>query len=287
MIHEGRADQKDHPAIFVFDADGKFIRAFGKEFQGGGHGLEYRHEANGEFLYVTAYQHLHTFAKLDLAGEVVWSHSAPMEAKCFAPGEADRTENAWGRDRFHPTNTAFLPDGTVVLADGYGSYRMHTYTPAGEWQACFGGAGKADGQFDLPHGVWVDNRQPNEPLIVVADRLNARLQWFTPTGEHVSTLGGFILPANVDTHEDLMLVPDLSARVTLLDGDNKIIAHLGDDPEWMAKVMADGFPVRGNPQDWPVGKFIHPHDACFAKNGDIFVAEWVNTGRISKLTRLS
>ncbi|MFP6752494.1 MAG: hypothetical protein VB855_12510, partial [Pirellulaceae bacterium] len=36
VIHEGRADQKDHPSIFVFDRRGRFIRAFGSQFQGGG-----------------------------------------------------------------------------------------------------------------------------------------------------------------------------------------------------------------------------------------------------------
>ena len=40
VIHEGHKDRKDHPAIFVFDPTGKFIRAFGSEFQGGGHGIE-------------------------------------------------------------------------------------------------------------------------------------------------------------------------------------------------------------------------------------------------------
>ena len=30
VIHEGREDMKDHPSIFVFDAQGKFIRAFGE-----------------------------------------------------------------------------------------------------------------------------------------------------------------------------------------------------------------------------------------------------------------
>src|SRR5438270_11438339 len=40
IIHEGRENLKDHPAIFVFDAHGKFIRAFGSQFQGGCHGLE-------------------------------------------------------------------------------------------------------------------------------------------------------------------------------------------------------------------------------------------------------
>jgi hypothetical protein len=35
VIHEGRANLKDHPSIFVFDENGKFIRAFGNQFQGG------------------------------------------------------------------------------------------------------------------------------------------------------------------------------------------------------------------------------------------------------------
>ena len=39
VIHEGRENLKDHPSIFVFDSEGKFIRAFGQQFQGGGHGI--------------------------------------------------------------------------------------------------------------------------------------------------------------------------------------------------------------------------------------------------------
>ena len=66
VIHEGRADQKDHPSIFVFDPDGKYMRSFGSQFQGGGHGIEIREEGRHEFLYVCAYQHLKTFAKMDL-----------------------------------------------------------------------------------------------------------------------------------------------------------------------------------------------------------------------------
>ena len=80
VIHEGHEDKADHPSIFVFDADGKYIRSFGNQFQGGGHGLEVRDEDGQEFLYVTAYQHLKTFAKLDLNGETVWQKFAPMDA---------------------------------------------------------------------------------------------------------------------------------------------------------------------------------------------------------------
>ena len=45
--------------------------------------------------------------------------------------------------------------------------------------------------------------------------------------------------------------------------------------------------LRGQPDKWLPGQFVHPHDACFAPNGDIFVAEWVGTGRITKLERVN
>ena len=37
------------------------------------------------------------------------------------------------------------------------------------------------------------------------------------------------------------------------------------------KVMKDG--IRAHPEQWPAGKFIHPHDACFDAEGNIFIAE--------------
>ena len=52
VIHEGHVNKKDHPSIFVFDQKGKFIRAFGNQFQGGGHGIEVRTEGKEQFLYV-------------------------------------------------------------------------------------------------------------------------------------------------------------------------------------------------------------------------------------------
>lgn len=287
VIHEGRADQPDHPAIFVFDKAGKYVRSFGKQLQGGGHGLEVRDEGGQEFLYVTAYQHLKFFSKLDLNGEVVWEKRAPMESQRYADGEDARPEKVWGRDRFMPTNFAFHPDGGFYVADGYGAWCIHRYDNAGKWLSSFGSPGKEDGQFQLPHGVWIDDRPGGEPSVVVADRVNARLQWFSLEGEHQRTLDGFILPANVDVQGELMLVPDLSSRVTLLDRENKVIAHLGEDPEWTKAMTDSKGQMRQHPDCWRAGRFVHPHDACFAADGSIFVAEWVATGRITKLQRLA
>ena len=289
VIHEGRENLKGHPSIFVFDPRGKFVRAFGKQFQGGGHGLEVRTEGREQFLYVTGYQQLKNFAKLTLKGEPVWEQRAPMESMLYPKDEDTKPARRWGRDAFMPTNFAFLPDGGFFVADGYGSFRIHRYDRHGKWLSMFGTPGKGNGEFDTPHGIWIDHRSGPTPSIVVADRANARLQWFTLEGKHIKTLGGFILPANIDIRKEVMLVPDLSARITLLDKNNEVISHLGEDPAWRAQVVKDNMKLRGNEQEqgWVSGRFLHPHDACFDADGNIFVAEWVNTGRITKLRKVS
>ncbi len=284
VIHEGHADKPDHPSIFVFDPQGRFVRAFGERFQGGGHGLEVRDEDGQEYLYVAAYQQVKAFAKLSLDGEVVWEKYAPMQSGVYAEGEDTNRRKVWGRDRFMPTNFAFLPDGSFYLADGYGSYFIHYYDKDANWKSCFGGPGDGNGTFNTPHGLWVDRRDAQHPQLVVTDRAHHTLQYLSLEGSHLRTQTGFGLPANVDTYQDLMLVPELLARVTLLDGQGNVVAHLGDDVE---RIKSDnGFTIRRDRQQWRDGKFVHPHDACFDQKGDIFVAEWVATGRVSKLQRL-
>jgi hypothetical protein len=289
VIHEGRENLKDHPSIFVFDEKGRFVRAFGNQFQGGGHGLEVITEGKEQFLYVTGYQQLKNFAKLTLKGETVWEKRAPMDSRLYPANEDTAPKKRWGRDAFMPTNYAFLPDGGFFLADGYGSWRIHRYDKNGQWLSMFGEPGKGNGQFETPHGICLDNRPGREPSIAVCDRANARLQWFTLEGKHLKTLDGFMLPANLDTHKGVMLVPDLKARVTLLDKDDKVITHLGEDPAWREQVLKDNMKLRGSKtgQEWVSGKFLHPHDACFDPAGNIFVAEWVHTGRITKLRKVS
>jgi len=116
------------------------------------------------------------------------------------------------------------------------------------------------------------NYRRDVALSGVADRGNSRLQWFTLDGHHYRTQDGFILPANVDVLDKLLVVPDLLGRVTLLNGENNVIAHLGDDSD---RVKADttDWTIRRDESKWHAGKFIHPHDACFDAEGNIYVAE--------------
>ena len=281
VIHEGRKDLKDHPSIFVFDPSGKFVRAFGSQFQGGGHGIEVRKEEGGEFLYVCAYQQVKAFAKLTLDGETVWYRKAPMESGCYAPGEDVSTTATWTRQGFLPTNVAFLDDGGFLVADGYGTFKIHRYDRDAKWTSAFGGAGEGEGTFNTAHGLWVDRRPGREPTIVVTDRAHDTLQVFSMDGRYKETLPGFGLPANVDTHGQLMLVPELKACVTILGPDNQPVARLGRAVERLGEVEN----LRGKPEQWRDGEFVHPHDACFTPDGAIFVAEWVATGRVTKLEK--
>jgi hypothetical protein len=284
VIHEGRANLKDHPSIFVFDPNGKFVRAFGNQFQGGGHGLEVRQEGNEEFLYVCAYQNVKAFAKLTLKGETVWEKYAPMDSGVYRKDEDTVRVKRWGRDAFLPTNFAFLDDGGFLLADGYGSFWIHRYDKDANWVSKFGGPGKGEGKFATPHGIWIDRRPGKKQRVAICDRAHHTLQFLEMDGKYVETLKGYGLPANLDTWKNLLLVPELHARITLLNEKNEVVARLGDDVENVVKKKTVN---RGKTQTWKAGKFVHPHDACFGANGDIYVAEWVQTGRVTKLKRLA
>lgn len=287
VMHEGNRSYKSHPSIFVFSPEGKFIRAFGAQFQGGGHGIEVHKEGNEEFLYVTAYQQVKSLAKMTLKGEVLYYLRAPLESGRYLPEEVSTINRTWGRNRFMPTNICFHPDGqSFYLADGYGAHCIHRYHINGTYLSTFGKHGKKENQFNLPHGLWIDDRGSRNPTIAITDRSNGRMQWWDLNGNHIKTQAEpYILPANVDVKDDLMLIPDLAARLTLLDGEDKVF-HLGDDEEWRKQVTANNNAMRKDPSKWEAGKFIHPHDACFDASGNIFVAEWVATGRITKLKKL-
>src|ERR1700722_2243914 len=45
--------------------------------------------------------------------------------------------------KYHPTNTATLPDGDFFVTDGYGSSFVHHFDPKGRYISSFGGKGDA------------------------------------------------------------------------------------------------------------------------------------------------
>ena len=263
-------------SIVVFDPNGKYVHSFGKEYHGGGHGIDIRKEGNEEFLYLCDVKN-GIVAKTTLKGEQLWKLCYPMESHSYKKVK-----------QYSPTNVAFAPDGGFYVGDGYGSNYIHQYDKDAKWIRTFGGTGTEPGKLKTPHGLWLDDRPGRTPSLVVADRANNRLQYFTLDGKYISHLNDKdSFPAHFDIRGTDLLVADLFARVTIYDKDNKVIVHLGDDKEWIAKALAKNakgsFVMRTTPENWQNGRFIHPHDACYDKAGNIFVVEWVPMGRVIKL----
>ena len=278
ITHTGTPD-----SVYVFDPEGRFVKSLagfhsvkkGNSSAASGHGIDIRMEGGDEFIYLSASYAKKSFAKMSLEGELLWTRSQNeiFEHAGF-PGEQ--------KLGFRPTNVSFRPDGGYYLGDGYGSAYLYQYDAKDNFVKAIGGIGQLDGQFRTPHGQWLDARD-GTPKLVVADRANSRLQWFDMNGNHLRTQGGFLFPADIDSQGELLLVPDLHARITILDINNQPVAQLGDDAKWRARVLDKAESMRTSPQKWLPGRFVHPHDACFDAEGNIYVTEWVRGGRVTKL----
>jgi len=267
---------ESHDSMVVFDHGGKFVKSWGKEFQGGAHGLHIRKEGSTEFLYLCDTKR-GIMVKTTLDGEEVFTLGYPKESE-FYKLDADGKPAT----KYSPTNLAIAPNGDIYVGDGYGSSYINQYNSKGEFIRTFGGKGKEPGQLDCPHGITVDLRGP-QPLLLVADRANARLQYFTLDGKHHSFVGGVNLPCHFSERHGEFVIPDLGARVTLMDRENKVIAHLGDDSA--AKTWGE---LRKQTRDhFTPGKFVCPHGACFDHVGNILVVEWVEVGRVSRLRKVA
>lgn len=253
-------------AVAVFDPEGKFITSWGGDFRNGAHGLDLRAEGGDEFIYHCDINR-RLVVKTTLNGELIWEKSFPVESEKYASVE-----------QWRPTNIAFAPNGDFYVGDGYGSSYIHQYNIKGEYLRTIGAPGSGPGQLSCPHGLWVDGRGA-APRLLVADRSNRRLQYFSLDGQPGEIItDGIRQPCDFKVNGDLLLIPDLESVVMILDGENRVVAMLGD-----------GKPtnLRGAARERFIpGKFIHPHDAIWLDGGDILVAEWVPIGRITRLRRV-
>jgi len=273
--HTSAATSEKADTMVVFDGKGKFVKSWGRRFTGGAHGLTIRREGTNEFLYLCDIQR-GLVVKTTLDGEEVFALGYPREAEPYSGSGPD------GKPlKYSPTNLAIAPNGDIYVGDGYGSSYINQYTSDGRYLKTFGGPGEGKGQLRCPHGVIVDTRGP-KPLLVVADRTNKRIQRFTLDGQHVDFLYGTNAPCNFNVYKNGdVVVPDLFARVTIMDSNNEIVANLGDDS------TSDYMTTRKLSRDhFKPGKFVCPHGACFDHSGNIYVVEWVEVGRVSKLQKV-
>jgi sugar lactone lactonase YvrE len=273
--HTVNAASESSDSMVVYDADGKFIKSWGKAFKGGAHGLHIRKEGSTEYLYLCDTKR-GLVVKTTLDGEEVFTLGYPSQSEAYKPGADGKPP------KYSPTNLAIAPNGDLYVGDGYGSSFVNVYDAKGQYKFTFGGMGKDPGQLSCPHGI-VSDLRGQQPILIIADRGNNRLQTFTFEGKHIEFISGTTLPCHFsfDRNGDVV-IPDLGARVTLLDKSNQVITQLGDDSA--ANTWNE---LRKQPRDKFIpGKFVCPHGACFDHAGNIFVVEWVEVGRVSKLRKV-
>ena len=270
-VHE--SSQSDH-SVVVFDPQGDFVTSWGGAYAGGAHGFRHVREGADEFLYFCDIRR-GIVQKTDLDGNVLLTLGYPSESPAYAVREG-RLAPSW-----KPTNLALARNGDIYVGDGYGSSFVVRYDRGGHYIQTFGG-GLSDAQGDLscPHGIEIDARSGVEEVLV-ADRSNHRLQYFDLDGNHLRFATGVDLPCHFDIFRDgTLLVPDLAARVSLLDRNNQLIGHLGTGRgDYRERRLLDR-------SHFPAGQFVCPHGACFDHEGNIFVAEWVEIGRVTFLKRI-
>jgi sugar lactone lactonase YvrE len=257
--------------LVVYKADGTFVKAIGKGLAGM-HGLAINTEDGKEFIYA-AHLKGKQAVKLTLEGEVVLTIPFPAES-----GKYMNNENQPDKGKYSPTGIAVGPNGDIYVADGYGQNWVHQFDKTGKYLKSFGGPGAEPGKFKTCHGIALDTRG-EKPLLLVCDRANRRLQHFDLEGNFVAVITeGLRLPCSVSIHGDRVAVAELEARVTILDGKNQVVSHLGDNPD--RKQWAN---YGVDPSAWAEGVFTAPHGVSFDADGNLYVMDWNKSGRLSKL----
>ncbi|MCZ6596944.1 MAG: hypothetical protein O7B99_04840 [Planctomycetota bacterium] len=256
-------------AVKVFDSEGNYLTGWGKELAGGLHGMTVVAEEGEEFLYMT---HIGRgeLIKATLDGEILWTVGYPEESGLYPDGK-----------RYHPTSVAVAPNGDIYVADGYGRSWIHRYSKDREYLSSFGGPGQEPGKLATPHGIWIKEHQGRH-VVIVADRGNRRLQVFDLEGKLLpGTVDGLLKPCHLHVRDGEMVVPEIEGRVTILDDKGEVLVHLGENADPARRDRKDV-----PPEEWEDGVFISPHCACFDAEGNVYVVDWLDAGRLTKLKRI-
>ncbi|MCX6866295.1 MAG: hypothetical protein NTV46_08795 [Verrucomicrobia bacterium] len=267
-------------SIIVWEPDGRFVKTIAPECQGfhamqlreeGGRTVIYGAQNNGNGNSVRQTKGLpptpFRVCKIDLDGKIL------MEIPNAATGGVTGGWNGL-------TAVTVAPDGAVFAAMGYGSQLIHKFDATGRLLKTFGRKGNGDGQFNTCHGLTIDTRF-GAPRLLVADRENRRLchldlegNWI---GVHASNLRR---PCSFSWRGGNLAVAELEARVVILDKTGTPVAFLGDNPD---RTQWANFGVP--PEQQHLGIFTAPHGIAFAENGDLYVQDWNQTGRVTKLRK--
>jgi DNA-binding beta-propeller fold protein YncE len=251
--------------IAIYSSEGKFLRAVGPTRI---HGLEIREENGVEYIYA-ARPSDHDVLKLKLDGTQEWALHYPAESGLYKDANA-----------FKPCAVTVAPDGSIFVADGYGSNFVLKFDKDRKFVKAFGGPGKEEGKFQTCHGIGLDTRQ-GKPLLLVCNRNSNRVEHWDLDGNFVKVIQKDLrMPAAVHIRGDYAVFPELQGRVTVLDKEGHIVAQVGDNPD--VKQRANFGLAK---DQWKDGICNSPHGASMDKAGNLIVSEWSQFGHLHKFAR--
>ncbi|MEM9722443.1 MAG: 6-bladed beta-propeller [Bacteroidota bacterium] len=288
----------DHPAnnILIFDKSGKLLDYWGTAYPGG-HGLTLHDEGGEEFLYLTdsgwymnrrgkLIRHNGRVSKTTLDGRVLFDIGHPQTIGVYQPGA-----------HFCPTEVAIGPNGDIYVADGYGQDYILQYNAQGEFIRKWGGHENEDPNYNLfnAHGVSLDKRDPENPLLVCTSRNDNAFKFFTLEGTYVRTLhlpNMYVCRAVFDDNNlyagVCWSVPEGSTFnwlehtgfVTILEGDTVVSNPGGTAPTYVEGTLQKSYQL-------PTKPLWHGHDVCIDEDKNIYVCQW-NASKTApcKLTRI-
>lgn len=275
--HEMVQDQKGrillltnetHNNVLIYDKNGQILDAWGTEYPGA-HGFTLFNENGTDVLFICDNTR-HQVIKTTIDGRVLLTLDYPKET-----GEYTKPEE------YVPTETAIAANGDIYVADGYGKDFIIQYDASGRYIRHFGGRGEGPQHLLNAHGVCIDNRNPDQPCLLVCSRQQNALKRFDFEGKYLSTIelpgawvcrpvihGEYLYAAVLQSSS---LLWKQSGFVTILDKQNKVVSNLaGTEPTY-----ADG-KLQEMSQAMPV--FVYPHDVCIDDEENLYVAQW-NSGK--------
>lgn len=176
---------RSEPPILEFDANGQFLKSFGKGMFVQPHGLEIDRDGN---IWTTDQN-----AK-DGKGDQVIKFS-PDGKVLMTLGRAGVTGN--DHETFNgPCDVAIAPSGDIFVADGHGgdtNARVVKFSKDGRYIREWGKKGTGPGEFDTLHSMAMDSKG----RLFVADRGNSRIQIFDQEGKFLAQWKQFGRPSGI------------------------------------------------------------------------------------------
>lgn len=255
--------------IIIYNKKGKLLSTWGNEYPGA-HGLTLFNE-NGEEVLFICDNSRHQVIKTTLDGKVLMTLDYPKDSGVY--GKAGE---------YIPTETAIAPNGDIYVADGYGKDFIIQYNHKGEYIRHWGGRGTEARHLENAHGICFDNRDKENPVLIVSSRKQNAFKRYTLTGEYLDTIampGAWVCRPVI--HGDHLYAAVLQSQnsqgkgsgfVTILDRHNKVVSNIaGSAPTYINNQLEEMYQT--------VKVFQYPHDVCIDDEENLYIAQW-NSGHV-------